>query len=97
MYGPFLPSKRYSNLQIKKAFFSTDIVKYQDTDSPAGAFSNAALIRWMEVTVPLTAITLGFALFWFRRRNKEKKEQSEVALYKLTRNEADEKTAQSIV
>ncbi|KAH7390459.1 hypothetical protein BKA66DRAFT_568404 [Pyrenochaeta sp. MPI-SDFR-AT-0127] len=43
-------------------FFSTDVVKYQDQDgnnaSPDGSFSALALRRWLQVTLPLTALTL---------------------------------------
>ncbi|KAH8887378.1 hypothetical protein GQ53DRAFT_726202 [Thozetella sp. PMI_491] len=39
-------------------FFSTDIIKYQDTDNDAGSFSYIAMIRWLEVTLPLTFLTL---------------------------------------
>ncbi|KAF1851034.1 uncharacterized protein K460DRAFT_328553 [Cucurbitaria berberidis CBS 394.84] len=43
-------------------FFSTDVVKYQDQDEtnadPNGSFSALALKRWLQVTLPLTALTL---------------------------------------
>ncbi|CAO2649450.1 Nn.00g068350.m01.CDS01 [Neocucurbitaria sp. VM-36] len=43
-------------------FFSTDVVKYQDQDEtnagPDGSFSALALKRWLQVTLPLTALTL---------------------------------------
>ena len=44
-------------------FFSTDIIKYQNQDGPPsdGSFSSIAMTRWLEVTLPLTAITLVIA------------------------------------
>ncbi|TDZ20068.1 putative serine/threonine-protein kinase MPS1-like protein [Colletotrichum orbiculare MAFF 240422] len=42
-------------------FFSTDIIKYQDSESPNGNFSMVAMERWLQVTLPLTTITLGLA------------------------------------
>ncbi|KAI4941153.1 hypothetical protein J4E91_010944 [Alternaria rosae] len=44
-------------------FFSTDIVKFQDQNQSSanyenGSFSNLALERWLQVTIPLTALTL---------------------------------------
>ncbi|CAN9275664.1 unnamed protein product [Alternaria alternata] len=47
-------------------FFSTDVIKYQDQDqSPSQSsdfqnqsFSSLALKRWLQVTIPLTALTL---------------------------------------
>ncbi|KAB2100402.1 hypothetical protein AG0111_0g11465 [Alternaria gaisen] len=53
----YLPATFVSTL------FSTDIVKYQDQNqSPDkyenGSFSTLALERWLQVTIPLTALTL---------------------------------------
>ncbi|KAF2811554.1 uncharacterized protein BDZ99DRAFT_414029 [Mytilinidion resinicola] len=45
-------------------FFSTDIIKYQSQtgDAPGeGTFSKAAMNRWIQVTLPLTVLTLLFA------------------------------------
>ncbi|KAF1942092.1 hypothetical protein EJ02DRAFT_184411 [Clathrospora elynae] len=44
-------------------FFSTDVVKYQDQNQSNGSnyqasFSALALKRWLQVTIPLTALTL---------------------------------------
>ncbi|KAG8156584.1 hypothetical protein KVR01_013535 [Diaporthe batatas] len=40
-------------------FFSTDIIKYQGDDGPgSGTFSATAMIRWLQVTLPLTLVTL---------------------------------------
>ncbi|KAK7948476.1 uncharacterized protein PG986_009362 [Apiospora aurea] len=38
-------------------FFSTDIIKYQDAGSPGGSYSETAMMRWLEVTIPLTFLT----------------------------------------
>jgi hypothetical protein len=43
-------------------FFSTDIVKYQtDPAFPDGKFSSTALYRWLQVTLPLTILTVSAA------------------------------------
>ncbi|POS73059.1 hypothetical protein DHEL01_v208549 [Diaporthe helianthi] len=40
-------------------FFSTDIIKYQgDNGSGSGTFSSTAMTRWLQVTIPLTVVTL---------------------------------------
>lgn len=54
-----------------QTFFSTDIVKYQDQNRESasydnGSFSNLALKRWLQVTIPLTALTLFGAWLTFR-------------------------------
>ncbi|KAG9195927.1 hypothetical protein G6011_01048 [Alternaria panax] len=53
----YLPATFVSTL------FSTDIVKYQDQNQSSvayekGSFSTLALQRWLQVTIPLTALTL---------------------------------------
>ncbi|KAI6083813.1 hypothetical protein F4821DRAFT_244006 [Hypoxylon rubiginosum] len=52
-------------------FFSTDVIKYQGSDNPAGSYSSTAMARWSEVTLPLTVITCGVA--WSARRCMLKK------------------------
>ncbi|KAF2843020.1 hypothetical protein M501DRAFT_52755 [Patellaria atrata CBS 101060] len=62
-----------------QTFFSTDVVKYQPPDNspvvtnatfstPAfqGSYSSIALNRWLQVTLPLTMITLMAAVLWYR-------------------------------
>lgn len=44
-------------------FFSTDIIKYQDSDSLKGTFSPIAMERWLQVTLPLTSLTLLVAYY----------------------------------
>ncbi|CAM1504861.1 Fc.00g024520.m01.CDS01 [Cosmosporella sp. VM-42] len=51
----YLPATFVSTL------FSTDIIKYQGQDSPKGNFSLVAMERWLQVTLPLTFMTLGVA------------------------------------
>ena len=55
------------------AFFSTDVIKYQNQDgSPgSGTFSSVALMRWLEVTLPLTALTLGIAWMALRFASRD--------------------------
>lgn len=43
--------------QILQTFFSTDVIKYQGNQS-GGSFSQVAMNRWLEVTIPLTVLTL---------------------------------------
>ncbi|KAK6824953.1 hypothetical protein PG987_012447 [Apiospora arundinis] len=47
-------------------FFSTDIIKYQGTESPEGSYSETAMMRWLQVTIPLTFLTGVGA--WFGRK-----------------------------
>ncbi|KAF7559254.1 hypothetical protein G7046_g4894 [Stylonectria norvegica] len=51
----YLPATFVSTLS------STDIIKYQGQNSPGGNFSRLALERWIEVTLPLTIVTLVLA------------------------------------
>ena len=63
-------------------FFSTDVVKYQNqggggnstsTDGQKGdgtSYSSVAMMRWLEVTIPLTFITVVVAYCWYRRTLK---------------------------
>ncbi|KAL2059817.1 hypothetical protein VTL71DRAFT_10201 [Oculimacula yallundae] len=46
-------------------FFSTDVIKYQNGD-PGGTFSRLALNRWLQVTLPLTALTLAVGYLAFK-------------------------------
>ncbi|KAI0888744.1 uncharacterized protein GGS22DRAFT_152260 [Annulohypoxylon maeteangense] len=60
-------------------FFSTDIIKYQGSESPEGSFSATAMSRWLEVTIPLTAVTCGVA-WWARRWKLTKRRENELGL-----------------
>lgn len=59
-------------------FFSTDIIKYQDQNSFGQnnwgqSFSIVALIRWIEVTLPLTLLVVGLAIIFFRISDKRRR------------------------
>lgn len=65
-----------------KTLFSTDIVKYQDqgnggTVDPLGnayvSFSSLALVRWIQVTLPLTALTLALGYCAFKMADRKRK------------------------
>lgn len=66
-----------------KTFFSTDIVKYQNqnggsnttvTSGPfMGSFSGIALMRWLQLTLPLTALTLGLGYIYYRFEERKKR------------------------
>jgi hypothetical protein len=74
-----------------KTFFSTEVVQYQNNNSnnnnsaPGGdqrnssSFSLLALERWLEVTLPLTLITLVLAYYFFKRSVKKVKDMAEIA------------------
>lgn len=57
-------------------FFSTDIVKYQGGSS----FSGIAMQRWLEVTLPLTLMTLGIAWLFYRHEEKSRKRKIETTV-----------------
>ncbi|KAK0113403.1 hypothetical protein ONS96_014269 [Cadophora gregata f. sp. sojae] len=50
-------------------FFSTDVVKYQ-TDNGRTSFSDLAMWRWLEVTLPLTVVTLGIGYAFVKYEEK---------------------------
>jgi hypothetical protein len=62
-------------------FFSTDIIKYQN-QSGQGTFSAVALNRWLQVTLPLTAVTL-LAGFCAYKLAKSKAESDRAKLFPL--------------
>jgi Mg2+ and Co2+ transporter CorA len=45
-------------------FFSTDVVKFQGQEQEGANFSSLAMVRWVQVTLPLTALTIAFAYLW---------------------------------
>ncbi|RDW91278.1 hypothetical protein BP5796_02443 [Coleophoma crateriformis] len=67
-------------------FFSTDVIKYQNQNDDSivsessesqqfkGAYSDIALQRWFEVTIPLTLVTLTLGYYFYRRASKKSKE-----------------------
>ncbi|KAI9744664.1 MAG: hypothetical protein M1818_002193 [Claussenomyces sp. TS43310] len=70
-------------------FFSTDIIKYQNQNGGngndasggqyMGSFSEVALFRWLQITMPLTAITLAVGWFAFVRSGKKADKEFEAA------------------
>ncbi|KAK3985065.1 hypothetical protein QBC44DRAFT_251306 [Cladorrhinum sp. PSN332] len=55
-------------------FFSTDVVKYQEDDYPNGRYSKLAMVRWLQVTLPLTFVTLFAAwmgMRWSARSSRD--------------------------
>ncbi|KAI9698088.1 MAG: hypothetical protein M1820_007596 [Bogoriella megaspora] len=62
--------------QGSKTFFSTDVVSFQTANGPLGEkkFSLDALVVWLQVTLPLTAMTLlGSWVMYLRAKNRETK------------------------
>ena len=74
-----------------QTFFSTDVIKYQnqsggndgsqDAQTSNGSFSQLALYRWMELALPLTAITLSLGYIWYKIARK--KRESLLPFFKL--------------
>ena len=68
-------------------FFSTDIVKYQNQGGPPGegTFSSVAMMRWLQVTLPLTALTLtvAWAALRFAGRDSMSREVSTNLMQKV--------------
>ncbi|KAJ4379240.1 hypothetical protein N0V86_005285 [Didymella sp. IMI 355093] len=58
----------------RQTFFSTDIVKYQGQDEN-GTFSKTAMFRWLQVTLPLSALTLGVGYAWYLYQTKKSKKK----------------------
>lgn len=58
----------------EQTFFSTDIVKYQGQDED-GSFSRTAMFRWLQVTLPLSALTLGIGYAWYLRQTRNLKKK----------------------
>jgi hypothetical protein len=52
------------------------VIKYQGQESPEGTFSKIAMVRWMQVTVPLTVLTIAFA--FIGKSLAERRSQREV-------------------
>jgi hypothetical protein len=58
-------------LMMLQTFFSTEIMNYNNN----GGLSKPALAGWFEVTIPLTAVTLGICYFFFKRSTRQKLER----------------------
>ena len=64
------------SLSIMQTFFSTDVVKFQQQGVEANggsSFSPIAMQRWLQVTLPLTVVTLFLA--WVTYRIAETRKQ----------------------
>jgi hypothetical protein len=84
-----LPFKH--SLNFVKTFFSTDIVKYQDPNAGSGnatharagqytgSYSEIAMVRWLQVTLPLTFLTLVIGWIAFKRSEKNADKEFESA------------------
>lgn len=78
------------SFDIFQTFFSTDVVKYQSQTGTSNdtvlnqpnstSFSSLAMERWLEVTLPLTVLTLGAAIYFFNRYVRKAKEEVGAAL-----------------
>ncbi|ROW07704.1 hypothetical protein VMCG_03674 [Cytospora schulzeri] len=63
----------YLPATFTSTFFSTDIITYQGQDSPGGNFSRVAMNRWLQVTIPLSFLTLVVAYWgkkWAERKSR---------------------------
>jgi hypothetical protein len=72
------PDINLASADLSKTLFSTDIIKYQDQNNFGKnewgqSFSMVALIRWLEVTLPLTLLTLGLAILFIRRSDRKRR------------------------
>jgi hypothetical protein len=71
--------RQSSLIRKTQTFFSTDVIKYQNQGAidiqasqgpDNGSFSAVALYRWLQVTLPLTALT--FLVAWLSLRFAER-------------------------
>ncbi|KAJ3578537.1 hypothetical protein NPX13_g2028 [Xylaria arbuscula] len=67
----YLPATFVSLTWMEKTFFSTDVIKYQNGQSDSGSFSYIAMVRWLQVALPLTTITLLLAWLWNLRAKQQ--------------------------
>ena len=81
-----------SPLNKRQTFFSTDVVKYQNQNSNTGPFSKIAMVRWLEVTLPLTVVTLsvGYICFIWADKNRKREISCEE---RLPRYESESKSS----
>lgn len=59
-------------------FFSTDVVKFQNTPNGKTSYSSIALERWIEIAIPLTLLTLALGVIAFLLADKRRKRLSSV-------------------
>ena len=91
--------KQMKSLTEFKTFFSTDIIKYQNpngdggnsttssTGQYMGSFSEVAMYRWLQITLPLTFITGAIAVAAFRRSGRKADEEFQMAQLPYYRDE----------
>jgi hypothetical protein len=76
---------------LRQTFFSTDVIKYQiqgnggdgsptslSSNSSQSSYSPLAMYRWLQISLPLTAVTLvvAFAAYtWQKNRQKLKNDE----------------------
>lgn len=63
---------------VLQTFFSTDIIKYQSSDGGEpgnGKYSDVAMMRWLQVTLPLTVVTMCTAWMAYTMSAKKKSVQ----------------------
>lgn len=70
----------FARANFIETLFSTDIIKYQNQNefgdsSWVESFSAMALIRWLELTLPLTVVTLALAIIFYRRSNRKRQHE----------------------
>ncbi len=58
-----------SRLTCTQTLFSTDVVKYQGAE--VENFSSAAMIRWTQVTLPLTFLTMLIAWWGMKQAGRQ--------------------------
>lgn len=69
---------RYLNVVLRQlqTFFSTDVIKYQNGDQPGkgdGTYSSTAMMRWLQVSLPLTFVTFGIVFIMYYVANRRRK------------------------
>lgn len=58
---PWAHSQVLPLTHLLQTFFGTDIIKYQSSDGGEpgnGKYSSVAMMRWLQVTLPLTVVTM---------------------------------------
>ncbi|KAF2031394.1 hypothetical protein EK21DRAFT_63388, partial [Setomelanomma holmii] len=71
----------YLPATFTSTFFSTDVVKYQDQDEFGNSrrkisFSSLAMERWLQVTLPLTAMTLLIAWLTYKMYDTSRRDMT---------------------
>jgi hypothetical protein len=77
-----------------QTFFSTDIIKYQNPNggSPGpGIFSSTAMTRWLQITLPLTAVTIFIAWLTYKsaERARQRRDEQPAQTYRYSPKAAE--------